>query len=274
MIPVDPEFPNSKMDSNLYSVLCPWLKRSPVEPPPGSEATKPNLIVMKKNPLKLLILTSGALALAISSASSETVPTWNFGNNGDGTNQGWTVTAGFFANDGNGIEPAQANGNRAHDAAHPVAVLSSPTINFASVSATDAVVDILWEGGRGNQQDIASPANLAEVIAYNGGNTNNVGLKGMGFRNLSTGAYDLVDYDPQDGGGVQTGSYTLADLTAAGIDTGASYQLDFFTTDDGGWGWTRLNEVNLDANAIGAVPEPSAIALLAVSGLALLRRRR
>ena len=96
----------------------------------------------------------------------------------------------------------------------------------------------------------------------------------MAFRNLSTGAYDLIDYDPGNGGGIQTGSYTLADLTGAGIDTGASYQLDFFTTDDGSWGWTRLNEVNLDAGAIGAIPEPSAIALLAVSGLALLRRRR
>ena len=81
----------------------------------------------------------------------------NFGNNGDGTNQGWTVTAGFFANEGNGIEPAQANGNRAHDAAKPVAVLTSPTINFANVSGTDAVIDILWEGGQGNQSGSAKP---------------------------------------------------------------------------------------------------------------------
>ena len=136
------------------------------------------------------------------------------------------------------------------------------------------MIDILWEGGRGNQQDSADPANLAAVMNYNGGNTNNTGQKGVGFRNLTTGAYDLVDFDPQNGGGIQTGSYTLADLTAAGIDAGASYQLDFFTTDDGGWGWTRLNEVNLDANAIGAIPEPSAMALLALGGLALLRRRR
>ena len=231
-------------------------------------------MTMKKETLKLLVLVSGTLALATTSAHSGTVPTWNFGNNGDGTTQGWTVTAGHFANDGNGIEPAQANGNRAHDAAHPVAVLTSPTINFGSVHASDSVIDILWEGGRGNQQDSADPANLAAVMNYNGGNTNNTGQKGVGFRNLTTGAYDLVDYDPQDGGGIQTGSYTLADLTAAGIDVGASYQLDFFTTDDGGWGWTRLNEVNLDANAIGAIPEPSAMALLALGGLALLRRRR
>ena len=231
-------------------------------------------MITKKKNLELLILASGTLALATTSAHSGTVPTWNFGNNGDGTTQGWTVTAGHFANDGNGIEPAQANGNRAHDAAHPVAVLTSPTINFGSVHASDSVIDILWEGGQGNQEGSADPANLAAVTGYNGGNTNNTGQKGIGFRNLTTGAYDLVDYDPQDGGGIQTGSYTLADLTAAGIDAGASYQLDFFTTDDGGWGWTRLNEVNLDANAIGAIPEPSAMALLALGGLALLRRRR
>ncbi|MFP6858606.1 MAG: PEP-CTERM sorting domain-containing protein, partial [Roseibacillus sp.] len=76
------------------------------------------------------------------------------------------------------------------------------------------------------------------------------------------------------GGGIQTLSYTQADLVAGGIDPNASYELDFFTTDDGGWGWTRLNEVNLDAGAVGQVPEPSAFALLALGGLALLRRRR
>ncbi len=228
-----------------------------------------------KNPIsKGIALAAGTLALVAASANGATVGTWNFGNNGDGTNQGWTVTAGFFANDGNGIEPAQANGNRAHDAAHPVAILTSPIVSFNTVHASDNVIDILWEGGQGNQDGSANPADLAAVAGYNGGNTNNVGQKGLGFRNLTTGAYDLVSYDPGNGGGIQTESFTLADLIAGGIDTSASYQLDFFTTDDGGWGWTRLNEVNMDAGAIGAVPEPSAIALLALGGLALLRRRR
>ncbi len=243
----------------------------------SAESTRSKLMIMKKKTVKFLVLASGTLALIATSANSGTVPTWNFGNNGDGTTQGWTVTAGHFGatgTAGNGIEPAQANGTRAHDAAHPVAILTSPTINFGSVHASDSVIDILWEGGQGNQQASPDPANLAEVVGYNGGNTNDTGQKGIGFRNLTTGAYDLVDYDPGNGGGVQTSSYTLADLTTAGIDAGASYQLDFFTTDDGGWGWTRLNEVNLDAGAIGAIPEPSALALLALGGLALLRRRR
>ena len=214
---------------------------------------------MKKNPLKLLVLTSGALALAISSASSETVPTWNFGNNGDGTNQGWTVTAGQFINEGNGIEPADVNGARAHDAAHPVAVLTSPTVNFSlvNVSATDTVINIQWEGGPGNQNGSPNPTNLAAVMDYNGGNTNNVGQKGLGFRNLTTGEYDFVDYKFTEGGGVETGFYTQASLVAGGIDPNASYQLDFFTTDDSGWGWTRLNRVNLDAGAIGPAEPPS-----------------
>jgi hypothetical protein len=181
-------------------------------------------MTMKKETLKLLVLVSGTLALATMSASSGTVPTWNFGNNGDGTNQGWTVTSGHFANEGNGIEPAQANGTRAHDAAHPVAVLTSPTVNFSlvNVSDTDNVIDILWEGGQGNQNGSPNPTNLAAVMDYNGGNTNQGGQKGLGFRNLTTGEYDFVSYDTTDGGGIQTDSFTQADRVANGSDPGAS----------------------------------------------------
>ena len=162
------------------------------------------------------------------------------------------LTAGVHAFEGAGIEPAQDNGTRAHDAAHSVFVLTSPEINFnlANVSAVDNVIDILWEGGKGNQNNSANPANLAAVTGYNGGSTNNQGQKGLGFRNVLTGNYDFVDYDSEDGGGVETRSYTQADLVANGIDPNASYVLDFFTTDDGGWGWTRLNQVNLDAGAL------------------------
>ncbi|HJM62104.1 MAG TPA: hypothetical protein QGF50_00200, partial [Roseibacillus sp.] len=152
---------------------------------------------MKKKTVKFLVLASGTLALIATSANSGTVPTWNFGNNGDGTTQGWTVTAGHFGatgTAGNGIEPAQANGTRAHDAAHPVAVLTSPVVNFSllNVSPTDNVIDILWEGGQGNQQASPDPTNLAAVLNYNGGDTNNTGQKGLGFRNLTTGNYDFV----------------------------------------------------------------------------------
>ncbi|MCP4816758.1 MAG: hypothetical protein GY888_29955, partial [Planctomycetaceae bacterium] len=142
---------------------------------------------MIKNPIsKSIALAAGSLALVTASANGATEPTWNFGNNGDGTNQGWTVTAGQFTNEGNGIEAAQAGGNRAHDAAHPVAVLTSPTINFSlvNVSGTDFVIDIQWEGGRGNQNNSPDPVDLAAVTNYNGGNTNNAGQKGLGFRNL------------------------------------------------------------------------------------------
>ena len=78
-----------------------------------------------------------------------TEPTWNFNND----LQGWSVTAGVHAFEGAGIEPAQDNGTRAHDAAHSVFVLTSPEINFnlTNVSAVDNVIDILWEGGKGNQ---------------------------------------------------------------------------------------------------------------------------
>jgi len=201
-----------------------------------------------KYPMPLLAFAAGVLALSAPLSRAATEPTWNFNSN----LPGWTVTAGVSAFEGAGIEPAQANGTRAHDAAHPVFVLTSPEINFnlANVSAVDNVIDILWEGGKGNQNNSANPANLAAVTGYNGGITNNQGQKGLGFRNVLTGNYDFVDYDSEDGGGVETRSYTQADLVANGIDPNASYVLDFFTTDDGGWGWTRLNQVNLDAGAL------------------------
>ena len=198
--------------------------------------------------MHLLALAAGVLALSAPLSRAATEPTWNFNND----LQGWSVTAGVHAFEGAGIEPAQDNGTRAHDAAHPVFVLTSPEINFnlTNVSAVDNVIDILWEGGKGNQDNSANPANLAAVTGYNGGTTNTVGQKGLGFRNLITGNYDFVDYDSADGGGVETRSYTQADLVANGVDPNASYVLDFFTTDDGGWGWTRLNQVNLDAGAL------------------------
>ena len=162
---------------------------------------------------------------------------------------GWTVTTGVHAFEGNGVEAAEANGTRAHDAVHPVFVLTSPPISFANVSAVDAVLDVIWEGGQGNQGGSPDPLNLAEVTSYNGGTTDGNGQKGLALRNLGTGNYDFVSYDSANGGGVETLSYTRADLVAGGVDPNANYVLDFYTTDSGGWGWTRLDQVNLDAEA-------------------------
>ena len=222
--------------------------------------------------LKLAAVAAGSLLLTALVSGAGTVATWNFNQ----SDAGWTTTAGGFANDGAGIEPADDAGNRAHDAGHAVAVLTSPTVNFnlSNVSATEPVIQILWEGGQGNQAGSPNPANLAAVTGYNGGRTNVDGQKGLGLRNLATGNYYWVSYDSQNGGGVETVDVTQAQLVAGGIDPNASYQLDFFTTDDGGWGWTRLNAVNLDPGAVGAVPEPSSSLLIALSGLAFFLRRR
>ena len=207
-----------------------------------------------KTKIKPGALAAAAFVFTPLGAGAGTVATWDFND----SNAGWTTTAGAFVNHEDGITPADASGNRAHDAAHPVAVLTSPAINFSTVDPIDPVIDILWKGGNGNQNNSADPANLAAVTSYNGGNTNNSGQKGLGFRNLSTGAYDFVSYSAQQNGDLETLSYTRDDLVTNGIDTNANYVLDFFTTDDGGWGWTRLNEVNLDANAFAEVePGPT-----------------
>ena len=227
---------------------------------------------MTRNPIKLIAAT-GALALAAAAANAATTPTWDFAAD---DLVGWSVTTGFHAFEGNGVEPAEANGTRAHDAVHPVFILSSPTVNFngANVHASDSVIDVIWEGGQGNQGGTPNPLNQAEIMGYNGGTTDGNGQKGLGFLNLSTLNYDFVSFDSANGGGVETLSYTYGDLIAGGVDPNVSYQLDFYTTDSGGWGWTRLDAVHLDPGAVGAVPEPTSSALIALSGLALLFRRR
>ena len=188
---------------------------------------------------------------------------WNF----DADNEhGWTTVSGqaFLAD--NGVTAGQANGegidgfrgnvnggaNRnAHDGAHTNFIYRSPIVNFGSASATGNVLEVDWFGGEGRGGNVAlDPTSPAEIIGKTTGGTED-GVKGLGLLNLTTGNYDAFSYKDGNGGGTQTKTFTLDQLTEAGVSLTDSYQLDFIENDDGGWGWTRMEEVRIDPLAIG-----------------------
>ena len=183
----------------------------------------------------------------------------------------WLEPDGVEAGQANGVDGNTGGTRKGHDGPHTNFIYRSPTISFGSVDATDPVLEIDWIGGTGNQDGIPNPANPAAII---GGSSTAGGSKGVALLNLTTGDYDAVYYNTNDGNPGVTNSLTLTDLTTAGVSTTDDYQLDFFDTDDGSWGWTRMSEVRLDGNAVVTIPEPSSFALFGLAGFTLLCFRR
>ena len=233
---------------------------------------------------KLVLNLTAATAVGASSANAAVV--WDF-NDQPGGDNGWTAVNGaaWFAGDGVGAGQVDGGGiagyfgdinttgatRNAHDGAHVSFIYRSPTINFATTSSTDPVLEFDWFGGQGNQGGAADFANPAGVGT---GVTTDAGLKGLALLNQTTGNYDAVYYDPTDGNGVESFSLTQADLVGDGVSLTDDYQLDFLESDDGSWGWTRLNQVRLDDNAVAAIPEPTSLSLFGLAGFALIFFRR
>jgi hypothetical protein len=238
--------------------------------------------------LKQLILKIAAVATVSSvlmtpSANAAVSVDWDFS---PGNENGWTTvsgaswlnpaTVGAGQVEGGGVDGYFGGVNttggtrRGHDGAHVSFVYRSPSLNFGTVDAVDSVLEIDWVGGEGNQGGSVAPMNPGEV----GANSTIDGQKGLALLNLTTGNYDAIYYKAGNGSDVETTALTQADLTTAGISLTDDYQLDFFENDDGGWGWTELSAVRLDANAVTAIPEPSGIALFGLAGLLTLIRRR
>lgn len=240
-----------------------------------------------KNSCKLSLIAAAALGLGAANAAVSVF--WDFS---PGNEYGWTTVNGVSWLDANGVEAGQADGDgvagyfggvnttgatrRAHDGAHETFLYQSPVINFADAAlpTSGTILEVLWTAGNGNQSGNADPADPAAVLAYNGGTSDANGSKGVALLNMTTGQYDAFSYHSAQGNATQTQSFTLADLTTAGVSTTDNYRLDFFEHDDGSWGWTRLQQVNLHEDVVGAIPEPSSFALFGLGGLALLLRRR
>lgn len=233
-------------------------------------------------------LAGGVSPLAIVTPTQPTPPPpppppplgqWDFYPPGD--LQSWTVLNGgehFRAGDGDGMTPANSSGGFAHDGGHETFLVESPEFMLTgeTVDGTNAMV---WGsgGGAGDQNGAGMQfADPAAVLAYNGGNSNSTGQKGLAFYNVGTGMYDAVLFN-QGNGGTDTYNLTTADLIAAGVDPTKAYRLHYYENDDGGWGWGQLNFVDIAVGPAREIPEPVTLALtgLAVSALGgYVRRRR
>ena len=245
--------------------------------------------------IKQLVASIAGIVFATSSASAA-LTSWDFAADNA---HGWTSVQGTAFLADNGVTAGQPDGEgidgffgginnsgstrNAHDGAHPNLIFRSPVINFGAASTTDTVLEINWHGGAGKQDgtnpaadptSIMDPTSPADIIA---GSTSGLedGMKGLGLLNLTTGNYDAYSYkDNGNGNGDDIEAFTLAQLQGAGVSLTDDYQLDFFETDDGGWGWTRLQAVNIDEAAITGIPEPSSTMLLGLVGLLAFVRRR
>lgn len=204
-------------------------------------------------------------------------PTYDF--SGAQDLQGWTVlngAANFTGGDGGGVGPADAGGGRAHDNAHVTFLMESPEI-FLDFALQPGDVAMVWvtAGGAGDQANNGPDfANPAQVLAFNGGQSNEQGEKGLAFLNVSTGQYDAVFFN-QGNGGTDTYTLTLADLIAAGVDPSQIYKLQYYENDQVGWGWGQLNSIDIRLG--NPIPEPSTLVLATLGLLGLfgcVRRRR
>ena len=202
---------------------------------------------MRKSFVMLALL---GLTAFVSSAQAELL--WDFWPQNA---NGWTVKSGFEnyrTNDGGGVSPAvSAGAGYAMDTAHQTFLFESPVFHFDG-SLLDGTNAMTWgsAGGAGDQSNKGAAffADEAAVLAYNGGNTNDSGQKGLAFLNVDTNVYDAVLFN-QGNGGTDNYSLTPAALTTAGVNLAGTYRLQYYENDHGGWGWGQLNYVNLGATA-------------------------
>ncbi|MEL6108264.1 MAG: LamG-like jellyroll fold domain-containing protein, partial [Planctomycetota bacterium] len=183
---------------------------------------------------------------------------WNFVDNA--TLQSWTVlsgTANFASSQvGVGLKAGSSTGGFAHDAAHDNFLVASPSFRFDPlVDAEAPVLEVTFGGGNvtGSSGSNAVPStslypNPAAIAGYNGGQSNQDGHKAIAFFNVSSGQYDGFVWDDTGNNGLATFTYTATELQARGVQTASGlYQLHFFDTDSGGWGWQQLNVASVAA---------------------------
>ncbi len=163
---------------------------------------------------------------------------WDFTN---GQPDGWTLENGsteWRSNDGGGV---RATG----DATHDNLLFTSPSFQFDGSTLDGAtLLAVELAGGQGDQDGLGAQYNTPnDVISANGGTSTGTGQKGFAIYNVATGVYD-AHFFKSGNGGTETINVTAADLPA-GFDFDGVYEIHFYDTDDGSWGWGQLNDVQI-----------------------------
>jgi len=226
-------------------------------------------------------LATGQIQYVMNGGDPNNLPSvlkWDFGS---GDLQGWTVANGaayLRTGDGDGVTPANSSGGYAHDGAHTTFMLTSPEFNLNDPGVDGvSVLVVEFAGGAGDQNGAGVIFHDPwEVLAYNNGQSNSSGQKGLAFLNTSTLEYDAVVFE-NDNGGTNIRSFTMDELIALGVDPFYNYRLQYFENDQGSWGWGQLNWINVIAGDPEDVPEPATMALLGLAACGLggyVRRRR
>lgn len=207
-----------------------------------------SLLAMRCLTAVVLLVASGLILVPANRAAGDVL--WDFWD-GSGANQnGWTVLNGganFRGGDGGGVTPANSGGNFAGDGGHATFLFESPTFWFNGGTLDGTNIFSWGTGGGAGDQNNDGPnkfADAAAVLAYNGGNSNGSGQKGLAFLNTTTNLYDTVLFNSGNGG-VDTYNLTSSQLTSAGLNLLDSYRLHYYENDDGGWGWGQLNFTNI-----------------------------
>lgn len=97
-----------------------------------------------------------------------------------------------------------------------------------------------------------------------------------GWTDTSVGNFDnlLLDINPNLDANGYPGGWTMYSATVSGLTAPTLGRVGFrYFVTDGGSGGNNSNIVGLDDYNVQAVPEPASIAIFALGGLAILRRR-
>ena len=166
---------------------------------------------------------------------------------------GWTLVNGepdFGGVDGDGVHADESQPSPFPDdeGPHETFLLRSPQFVFANpLPPGDVVFVELGAGSRYGSAGVGAPAYATpqEILTFNGGVTDDTGQKGVALYDTRLRQYVYHFYKNLNGG-VETLTADEALLAAAGVNFSSVFELHFYDTDEGGNGWTQLNDAQVE----------------------------